>query len=419
MGNRKWRIALAVVGACIVLSACELQTTNTVNQARATAGMAAVPVNSTLANAARAHSKAMCASGTVLPSPSPIAAYAEGTDEVHELVGRAPLDPTIANALQQNIAAGEAVWSQWEHDPELTAPGWVDQAAGEANCADGYLYDTLVLRRVPTMPSSGLYVTPQYPLGDATISDGIQYGSAVDVSGATVPLLLDLYLPPSTAPTLHPAIVVIHGGAFVGGSRSDYAGVADQWVARGFAVIAIDYRLDPNLNGPHTEADQLTAAADAIADAQESVRWLRAHAATYGIDTTRIAAAGDSAGGAIALGLSAAPDTHPAASPYASFSASVAAAVSTGAYLTPGLDAGLLKLTGHEAPILMFHYETDVASAAGPYAYETCTAYHQAGDTCDYVSQAGEGHTTDVAPGGQWWNDPLGPFIYQHLSLGS
>jgi hypothetical protein len=92
--------------------------------------------------------------------------------------------------------------------------------------------------------------------------------------------------------------------------------------------------------------------------------------------------------------------------------------VSTGAYLTPGLEAGLLQLTGHEAPILMFHYETDAASAPGPYAYETCTDYHQAADTCDYVSEAGEGHTTDLSPGGEWWTDPLGPFLYQHLSLG-
>ena len=117
----------------------------------------------------------------------------------------------------------------------------------------------------------------------------------------------------------------------------------------GYAVIAIDYRLDPLLNGPHTLADQLQAAANAIADAQESVRWLKAHAATYGIDTTRIAAVGDSAGGAIALGLSAVPDSHPT-SPYSAYSPSVAAAVSTGAYLTPGLEAGLLHLTGHEAP---------------------------------------------------------------------
>ena len=33
--------------------------------------------------------------------------------------------------------------------------------------------------------------------------------------------------------------------------------------------------------------------------------------------------------------------------------------------VTPGIEAGLLHLTGSEAPILMFHYETDVASAPG------------------------------------------------------
>ncbi len=418
MGNRRWRVALAAGAGCFLLAACEPQVTNAVNQARASAHVATVPVTSALTTAARAHSQAMCASGTVLPSPSPIAPYSEGTDEVHELVGRAPLDTTISDPLSRNVSATDAIWAQWQHDPELTAPGWVDQAAGEAQCADGYLYETLVLREAPTAPSSGLYVTQQYPLGSGAIVDGIQYGSAVDVTGATDALLLDLYVPPASAPVPHPAIVLIHGGAFVGGSRSDDAGLAEDWMARGYAVIAIDYRLDPNLNGPHTEQDQLTAAADAIADAQESVRWLRAHATTYGIDTTRIAAVGDSAGGAIALGLAAVPDTHPATSPYAGDAASVEAAVSTGAYLTPGLEAGLLQLTGHEAPILMFHYETDAASAAGTYAYETCTDFHQAGDTCDYVSQAGEGHTTDLSPGGEWWHDPLGPFLYQHLDLG-
>jgi dienelactone hydrolase len=418
MRKRRWTAALMAAAGCVLLAACEPQITSAVNGSRSTAGVGQLSVTAALTTAARAHSQAMCSSGTVLPSPSPITAYDEGADEIHELVGRALLDPTVSDAVLRNVDAAAAVWAQWEHDPELTAPGWVDQAAGEVQCADGYLYETLVLREAPTMPSSGLYVTPQYPLGSGTVVDGIQYGTAVDVTGATDSLLLDLYVPPaSSAP--HPAVVVIHGGAFTGGSRSDYAGVADQWMARGFAVIAIDYRLDPNLIGPHSATEQLTAAADAIADAQESVRWLRANASLYDIDTTRIAAAGDSAGGAIALGLAAAPDTHPSTSPYASYSASVRAAVSTGAYLTPGLEAGVLTLTGHEAPILMFHYETDAASAPGPYAYETCTDYHEAGDTCDYVSEAGEGHTTDVSPGGQWWNDPIGPFLYQHLALGS
>ena len=420
-GPTRHRAAMALAAAIAVvamLSACEPQLTSHVDAVRAAAGHGPVPTTATLTQAARAHSQAMCAAGAVTPSVSPATSYQEGTYEIHELVGRALLDTSISDQAARNTAAADAVWAQWHADPELASANWQDQADGEAQCADGYLYETLVLRQTPNLPASGLYSTPQYSQASVLVTDGIQYGSAVDYSGTTVPLLLDLYLPPAAAPSPHPTIVLIHGGAFVGGSRSDYAGLAEQWASRGYAAIAIDYRLDPLLNGPHTQLDQLKAASDAIADAQESVRWLKAHAATYGIDTTRIASVGDSAGGAISLGLAAAPDTHPT-SPYSAYSPSVAAAVSTGAYLTPGLEAGLLHLTGAEAPILMFHYETDVASAPGPYAYETCTDYHAAGDTCDYVSQAGEGHTTDLGPGGEWWADPLGPFLWTHLRLGS
>src|SRR6202012_5846247 len=103
------------------------------------------------------------------------------------------------------------------------------------------------------------------------ITDRIQYGTAVDLTGTTDNLLLDLYVPPATTAP-HPAVVIIHGGAFVGGSRSDYAGIAEKWMERGYAAIAIDYRLDANLNGPHTAQDQLNAATEAIQDAQEAVR---------------------------------------------------------------------------------------------------------------------------------------------------
>jgi hypothetical protein len=67
----------------------------------------------------------------------------------------------------------------------------------------------------------------------------------------------------------------------------------------------------------------------------------------------------------------------------------------------------------------MFHYETDAASNTGPYAFRTCSAYRDAGDTCNYVSEPGEGHTTDLSPGGFWWSSQLGPFLWQNLHLGS
>ena len=409
----------AVVAAVLLIAStgCEGQISSGVNDIRASVELGKLPVDSDLSSAASAHSKAMCTSGTVMPATGPATIYGEGPSLVHELVGRAPLDQSISDSLKRNQAATRVVWASWKADPELADPSWTVQGTGEVECADGYLYETLVLRAPNNLPATGLYLSPQFDPTQSSVTTGIQYGSAIDVNGNTVPLLLDLYIPPTPAPAPHPLIVAIHGGAFVSGSRSDYQSVAQHWLERGFAVASIDYRLDPKLIGPHAATEQLIAAANAIADAQESVRWLRAHATAYHLDTNRIAAIGDSAGGAIALGLSAVPDSHPASSPYAAYSAAVQAAVSTGAYLTPGLQAGVLHLTGTEAPILMFHYETDVASDTGVYAYVTCTAYRAAGDVCDYENQPGEGHTTSLSAAGPWWSEPIAPFLYRHLRL--
>jgi dienelactone hydrolase len=212
--------------------------------------------------------------------------------------------------------------------------------------------------------------------------------------------------------------VLIHGGAFVGGSRSDEAGDARQWAARGYDAVSIDYRLDQSLYQDSSPPKELAAAANATEDAEQAVRWTKANAATYGVDATRIAAIGNSAGGAVSLGMSSSPDFRPATQ-YATFSSKIAAAVSTGAYLTPGIDLGVLHITAGLAPILMFHYETDAASNTGVYAFRTCSAYRAAGSVCDYVSEAGEGHTTDLSAGGYWWTSQLGPFIWRQLNLGS
>ena len=135
------------------------------------------------------------------------------------------------------------------------------------------------------------------------------------------------------------------------------------------------------------------------------MRWVKANAATYGFELTRIAANGNSAGGAVALGMAGVPDLQvPTSGPLAGISSKIAAAISDGAYLTPAIRAGVLHFGDGLAPIQMFHYETDVASNTGAYAFETCAAYRAAGNTCDYISEPGEGHTTDLSqavPGGR------------------
>jgi acetyl esterase/lipase len=132
-------------------------------------------------------------------------------------------------------------------------------------------------------------------------------------------------------------------------------------------------------------------------------------------DPTRIAMLGNSAGGALAQGTGVAAD-YPYSGPLSSYSASIAAAVSTGAFLTPALST--LTLTDTDAPSLMFMYAYDNAShITGAYAFETCDALRAAGDACHEVEQAGTGHTTTLTFGGPWWANELGPFIWDHLRL--
>ena len=103
------------------------------------------------------------------------------------------------------------------------------------------------------------------------------------------PLRLDVY-EPRDAEGLRPAIVVVHGGAWFHGDKSDYAfGLHDRWLAgQGYTVFDVQYRLTGRWPAP-------------LSDVKCAVRWVRANAARYGVDPDRIALIGRSAGGHLAL----------------------------------------------------------------------------------------------------------------------
>jgi acetyl esterase/lipase len=100
---------------------------------------------------------------------------------------------------------------------------------------------------------------------------------------------LDIYLPNSgTGP--FPVILSIHGGAFLMGDKAD--GQLTPMLAgldRGYAVVSVNYRLSGEATFPA-----------AINDVKAAVRFLRANAAKYDLDSSRIAAWGGSAGGNLA-----------------------------------------------------------------------------------------------------------------------
>ncbi len=95
---------------------------------------------------------------------------------------------------------------------------------------------------------------------------------------------LDLYLPTAGTPP-YPLVVWIHGGGWQSGDKYP-AAQTPILVQAGFAVASINYRLSGDATFPAQ-----------IHDCKAAIRWLRAHAATYGIDPRRVGTWGSSAGG--------------------------------------------------------------------------------------------------------------------------
>lgn len=108
------------------------------------------------------------------------------------------------------------------------------------------------------------------------------------------PLTLDLYQPEAKSDP-RPVLVFIHGGNWVGGDSrhdspfGDFPGLLASLAARGYVVASVNYRLAGEAKFPAPVMDIKTA-----------IRFLRAHAGEYNLDSTRFAAWGVSAGGHLA-----------------------------------------------------------------------------------------------------------------------
>jgi acetyl esterase/lipase len=88
-----------------------------------------------------------------------------------------------------------------------------------------------------------------------------------------------------------PAIVFFFGGGWTNGNPGQFEPQATYLAGRGMVTARADYRIKSRHK---VQPDAC------VEDAKSAVRWLRTHAAEYGIDPGRIVAAGGSAGGHIA-----------------------------------------------------------------------------------------------------------------------
>ncbi len=116
----------------------------------------------------------------------------------------------------------------------------------------------------------------------------------LELAGPAGPIPARLYVPPAPASQPRPLLVYFHGGGWVIGDLETHDGLCRFLATHAdVAVLSVDYRLAPDHPFPA-----------AVDDCFAAFAWAAAHAAERGLDPTRIAVGGDSAGGNLAAAVS-------------------------------------------------------------------------------------------------------------------
>ncbi len=117
--------------------------------------------------------------------------------------------------------------------------------------------------------------------------EGLVYSVIEKTAYGKRELQLNLYRPDDGK--VYPALLMVHGGGWNSGDLTLQIPMALQIAAKGYVTVPVEYRLIPEALYPA-----------AVHDLKAAVCWLRANADRYGIDPSRIAISGCSAGGQLA-----------------------------------------------------------------------------------------------------------------------
>lgn len=103
------------------------------------------------------------------------------------------------------------------------------------------------------------------------------------------PLFLDVFYPKGDSSKRYPGVILIHGGGWQSGDKSQMHTIGKALAAKGYVAVAVEYRLSLEAKYP-----------EAVYDLKSAVRWMRANADKIQLDTKLITSLGTSAGGQLA-----------------------------------------------------------------------------------------------------------------------
>jgi len=149
------------------------------------------------------------------------------------------------------------------------------------------------------------------------VETDLEYGTAVNYAGLTETLTLDLYKPVGDDNIARPLLVLVHGGAWLTGCKTDMAGLAIEMAQRGYAVASVNYRKGwhksggsvnpgvflPDLNClyPADSLEIYRAIYRGMQDVKGAIRWLKARTVLDSTCNQSVLVGGASAGAFLAL----------------------------------------------------------------------------------------------------------------------
>ena len=263
------------------------------------------------------------------------------------------------------------------------------------------------------------------------VIQNVEYGRVGDSL-----LALDVYEPRSWSIFPRPAILMIHGGAWIEGDKANERELASILVPKGFVAFAINYRL--------VYGDRYRYPTQAL-DVRRAVRWVRQHANEFGADPDRLGAVGWSAGGHLATLLGTTDQADPADPNSAEFSSRVDCVVDTAgptdftdessppvgpeiARVIPMLfgkprseipdlyreASPVSHVDSRSAPTLIIHGKNDQVVPVDQ-SRRLERALKAAGVEVKLVEIAGEGHGFVQAANHQHWVEAIADFLVFHL----